>query len=288
MIKLAKGGIEVEILPEIGGGVSRFAFNGRDVLRPTPANPAEANALCSFAMLPFANRIEKGQLRFRGREYRLGRNFGNHPHALHGHGWQTQWDIKYATADEASIVYDYSPGDWPWAYSAEQVFELTDTALEIRAMVRNCSREPMPVSLGFHPYFPKTEATRLISSVNGMWLTDETLIPTERVAATAIIDMGKGIAVAGAPFVDNTFTGWRAPAQIDQPDFGYSVVFEATIECPFFHVFIPVGKDYFAAEPVSSMPNCFNRPESSHETGARSLAPNETFAIGMRLEVRTH
>ena len=63
--------------------------------------------------------------------------------------------------------------------------------------------------------------------------------------------------VSKAPFVDNTFTGWRGAARIEQPELGLAITLEASPECRFFHVFIPPGQDYFCAEPTSAMPNAW-------------------------------
>ena len=63
------------------------------------------------------------------------------------------------------------------------------------------------------------------------------------------------------------------------------VALSASPECTFFHVYIPQNKNFFAAEPVSAMPNSFNRPEPASVTGARMLAPGESFTIEMRLSV---
>jgi aldose 1-epimerase len=144
----------------------------------------------------------------------------------------------------------------------------------------------MPTSLGFHPYFPRTASTRLTASVAGMWKADSTTIPTEHVTGSPLLDLARGALVDKAPFVDNCYTGWHPPARIDQPDSGLTISLDASPECTFFHVYAPVGQNFFCAEPGSAMPNAFNRPEPANVTGVRTLGPGESFSIEMRIAVR--
>jgi len=286
MITLTNGGLELDLAPEIGGAVTRFVFEGKDVLRPAPKGAFTVVDASSFALVPYANRIENGVLHFQGREVRLQRNFVDHPHSLHGDGWQSAWRVASLSRDQATLVHDHAAGDWPWTYSAEQVIALADGGLNMRLTIRNRDVNPMPTSLGFHPHFPRSASTRLTASVAGMWKSDETMIPTEHVAGSPPLDLAHGALVDKAPFVDNCFTGWRSSARIDQPDRGFTISLEASPECTFFHIYIPVGRSFFAAEPVSAMPNAFNRPEPAAVTGMRTLGPGESLSIGMRLALR--
>lgn len=285
MISLARSGLELELTPEIGAGVTRFAFEGRNVLRPAAPGATDVRDMSVFALVPYANRIENGLFKFQGHEYRLHRNMGDHPHPLHGHGWQTAWRISSLSRDRATLAYDHEPSDWPWAYSAEQVIALADGGASFRLTVRSRDAKPMPTSLGFHPYFPRMPRTRLTASVKGMWKCNDTTIPTEHVEGSPLLDLAHGALVDKAPFIDNSHTGWSGLARIDQPDSGLAITLEASPECTFFHVYDPLGETFFCAEPVSAMPNAFNRPEPASVTGARVLAPGESFAIEMRIGV---
>jgi aldose 1-epimerase len=286
MIELARGGVALAILPELGGSVTRFDFEGRPVMRPAPKGATNPLDCCSFPLVPYANRIEHGVLKFEGREYRLPLNFGDHPHALHGHGWQTAWRVETVSKDRASIAFDHAPDAWPWAYTAVQEFGLTSDGARMRMTVRNRDGKPMPISLGFHPYFPRYPGSRLIARVAGMWQSDPTMIPTVHVDGSPLLDLAGGAMISQAPFVDNCFTGWHPPARIEQPEEGLAITLEASAECPFFHVFVPVGMDYFCAEPGTAMPNAFNRPEPAGVTGARVVAPGGSLSIEMRIAVR--
>lgn len=287
MITLGRGSLELDVAPEIGGSVVGLTFENRPVLRPVPRGTTNVLETASFPLVPYANRIENGILKFQGKEYRLPLNFGDHPHSLHGHGWQGAWRVDSLSRDRAALAFDHAADAWPWAYSAEETFALTDDGVVIELSLRNRSDSAMPYSLGLHPYFPRVPGSAITASVDGMWDSDATQIPTRKVAATTLIDLGKTQAVAKAPFVDNTFTGWKGPARITQPELGFEVELSASADCRFFHVFIPQGADFFCAEPTTAMPNAFGRPEGAAETGAGVLAPGATASMQMRLAVRS-
>jgi aldose 1-epimerase len=284
MITLVRGATELDIAPELGGAVTRFEFEHRPVLRSIPQGTTNVLETCCFPLVPFANRIENGVFTFAGRQHRLPLNFGTHPHALHGHGWQAPWRVETLSRDHLSLAFDHAPDAWAWAYSAELDYAMTADGVRIRLSLRSRDDKPMPYCLGLHPYFPRLPGSCVAADVSGMWESDSTQIPTRHVAADTLIDLAKGQAVVKAPFVDHTFTGWKGPARITQPELGMEIAMEASAD--FFHVFIPQGEKYFCAEPTTAMPNAFNRPESASVTGVRVLQPGATEALEMNLAIR--
>jgi aldose 1-epimerase len=53
-------------------------------------------------------------------------------------------------------------------------------------------------------------------------------------------------------------------------------------------VYIPAGRDYFAAEPVTHTTDGFNRAQRGEpDTGTRILAPGESFSCTMQIAVHT-
>jgi aldose 1-epimerase len=285
MITLVRGKFELDIAPEIGGSVTRFVCNDRPVLRPVPQGTANVLDTCMFPLVPYANRIAGGRFEFGGKAYRLPLNFGEHPHSLHGHGWQNSWRVEILSRDRVSLAYDHAPDAWDWAYSSEQVFAMTEDGFEMTLSLRSRDDKPMPYSLGLHPYFPRCPGSKITAAVAGMWCADDTMLPTEHVAAGKLIDLNSGQVVSAAPFVDSTFTGWKGTAVIAQPDLGFEVLLSS--DTKFFHVFIPEGDNFFCAEPTTAMPNAFNRPEPPQVSGAQVLAPGATASVALKLAIRT-
>lgn len=284
MTALAGFGYDVEVLPDVGGAIGRFSFAGKAVLRPAPTGADVGDTGC-FPLIPFANRIAQGCFSFGGHDVHLSPTFAGHPHALHGHGWKNAWTVAEQTDQRLTLRYAHAPDLWPWSYVGEMRFVLSQEGLRVSLAAINTGDEPMPLSLGLHPWFVRTPATVLSASVDGVWLADDTVLPTERVEGTRLLDLGRGAALATTSFVDHCHTGWSGPAIIDQPDLGYRAIL--TANCPFLHIYAPVGADFVCAEPVSAMPDAFNRAPAS-ETGLCVLPPGGRFEIAMRIAVEPY
>lgn len=280
-ITLECGGASVAIEPSIGGSILRYVWRDREVLRSAPAYADGPLQMGFFPLVPFANRIARGAFDWHRRSVALRPNFGDHPHPLHGHGWQNAWRVAGQGRAHALLAFDYAAGDWPWSYGAKLGFSLGERGLRIVLSLTNRSDDGMPASLGFHPYFRRSRQTRLTTAVAGMWQTDKTQIPTTR--AAPILDFAKGAALGGAPLIDHCFTAWDRKALIDQPDDGLRVALGASRDARFLHLFVPQEGDYFCAEPVTAMPDAINRREDASETGLRALAPGATCTVSMTI-----
>jgi aldose 1-epimerase len=284
VISLRNGGAVLDLLPEIGGAVSRFGVDGVDVLRPAAAGAQDVLQTAYFPLVPFANRVANGTFDFAGETIRLPRNFGDHPHALHGEGWQSPWRVETQGATTAQIRFDHAAGAWPWRYAATQTFDLAPQSLRIALAIQNCDPRAMPVSLGFHPYFPRLPRTRLRTDVRGVWLSDETGIPTGRAEAAHFLDLGRGAPLASAPFVDHCHFGWSGEASIEQPDQEREVRLSASPQLDFLHLFVPQSADYFCAEPVSAMPDAVHRPAAIG--GMQVLQSGDSFSAVLTISAR--
>jgi aldose 1-epimerase len=267
----------VEILPALGGALGRFVWDGRDVTRPTPAGTTDALGSGGFPLVPFCNRIRDGRFGFGGRAVALSPNLGDHPHALHGQGWRGAWSVDSASDAEAVLRFDHPPGEWPWAYRAEQRLRLGDDGLRIDLSVTNTGAEPMPAGLGFHPYFPAGGETRLQAGVTGVWMIDADCLPTTHVEGAWRSDWTAGAATAVSELIDNCYTGWNGVATITRA--GATTTVTASPECRWLHVYSPPGADFVCAEPVANRPDPFN----GEDGGIVVLAPGETAAVWMRI-----
>src|SRR5689334_17580141 len=110
-VRLAAGDAALEIAPATGGALAAFSFRGADVLRPTSTAARDEHNVRNHAcypLVPYSNRIAHAQLRFDGRDYALVRNFGDHPHAIHGVGWQQPWRCEASDGASALLSVDYA------------------------------------------------------------------------------------------------------------------------------------------------------------------------------------
>lgn len=287
-LSLCSGDYALSFLPDLGGSLSRLTWRGRDMLRPARAEIVDPFDAASFPLVPYANRIANGVFRFEGQEIRLTPNLESHPHPLHGQAWLAPWRVVEQDEDRARLLFLHDiPDEWPWAYSVEQIIALSADGVRIDLRIANLSQEAMPVSYGFHPYFPKLPGARFITAARGVWLADEDLVPTVPADGSHFLSLEKGVDLATAPFVDHCHTGWRGAATIIQPSQGMSLEMEASPDLGFLHIFTPKAAAFFCLEPVSAMPDAMNRSEPDAVTGLKKIAPGETASAYITLSART-
>lgn len=300
-VTITAGEATVAIVPGVGGSIASFRCRGIDVLRPTSYASRHAGDVRQFAcypLVPYSNRIARATLTFDGRTQRLARNFGDHPHAIHGVGWQRAWTLEAHEAARARLTLDHVPADgdaalaWPWAFRAAQALLLTPVSdgamLTLALTIRNTDSHAFPFGLGWHPFFPRDESTELGFVAKGVWQTDDTCLPTACVAAPPHwrFDPPRTI---GATTLDNVFTGWDGDADIRWPRAGRRVLIEADRSCSHLVVFIPPGANHFAVEPVTHMTDAFNcAARGDSDTGTRYLRPGEAHSCTMRIVATTH
>jgi aldose 1-epimerase len=212
----------------------------------------------------------------------LPRNFGHHPHSLHGVGWQTAWTVAARDAGSATLVHRHPGGAaWPWRYQATQHVALDPRGLTATLTLRNEDEETMPASLGFHPYFPADAAARLRFDAAETWTSDATQLPTHAAPGGLLDAWRHGAPAKRAELVDHCHAGWSGSASLLA---GGRETRIAAAGAGFLHVHSPPGKDFVGIEPVSAMPDAVNRPEPLERTGLRLLAPGEMMTLTMRVE----
>lgn len=287
---LQHGDQTVELAPDVGGAIARYSIIHDDVsvdlMRATSFDTRNVLDFACFPLVPYSSRVREGRFRFEGREIRLPLNFGDHPHSIHGHGWQAPWSVSAVAPDSVTLDYDHVADAWPWAYRARQSFLLDREMLTIELSLTNLSDRSMPAGLGLHPYFPRARKARLRANVSSVWRMNAEVMPLERVPLPADCRLPEGVALRDV-VLDNGFEGWDGRAEITWPELGLGLDLEASPALRRLVVYAPAGQEFFCVEPVSNMTDAFNRAaEGERDTGMRVLAPGEAFAAWMRLTPR--
>ena len=283
-ISLSQHGFQLQLLQELGGSVRSFTLEGQDILfpaaAPSPGNPLET---AGFPLFPFSGRINDAAFRWNGRDITLKGNFAPEPHAIHGQAWLSGWKVDALTDASAHLSFEYQPGDWPWAYKATQAFEILPDGLRVSLSLTNLSDETMPAGLGWHPYFPRGDA-RLSANVSGIWWADAGMIPDTLAALGPDTDLRHDREVDRLR-LDHAFKAQPANVDIIWPSRKLRVSMTSSDELGHLVVFVPVGKDFFCAEPVSHAPDAVNSGHPASVTGLRSLPPGETLRASIFLKV---
>ena len=156
VITLQNRKIKLDLLPEIGGRISSFIYDSFHVLRPIPLiDPKSIHMFKggSFSLVPFSNRIKNGKFNFNKLEYNLIQN--DFPHAIHGHGYLSNWTISEQSNSSAVIIYRHKANKlaWPWSYEITQSIYLNDFSCILELKLINTSNSIMPFGFGIHPFF---------------------------------------------------------------------------------------------------------------------------------------
>ncbi len=278
-MRIGNGHIELEILPERGGGIAQFCVNGTDIFRPLAGAGSSPLVLSNFPLVPFSGRIASGEFAAGNVAVVLPATPSVDPeHAIHGDGWMAAWDVIEHNVAEIRLRYDHPAGAWPWEYRSEQHFQLTATGYRHSISVQNLSDTPMPAGLGLHPYFPRTDAsidtrftTRWAVGANRLATHTEPVAPTHIWFDDTLIDHGFDRSDTGAISIS-----W--PSHI--------LTMTPNADLPHTVIYIPPGEDFFCVEPVSHLANAINMPRCPHPM--RWLATQEKwetsveFAVEMR------
>lgn len=286
-MKLAAGPLELVVSPDVGGSIARLDYvteSGRTpVLRGSDGDlrsPLEAG---NFPLVPYCNRIRNGRFSFRGRDITISRNMESDASPLHGDGWLARWELVSAAKSRAHLVYRHQPGEWPWRYQAEQLFDLDEGGLSLSLSCRNLSDEPMPCGLGQHPYFHCSAETRLDTRVTDAWTIDEKVLPLEKVPAAGRYDLADRL-ICGQD-LDNGFGGWGGTARLETPGLPFRIEVSSP-DARFFQVYSPASGGIAVAEPVSHANAALNEPEEAwEELGLRVLEPGEEMSLSARISV---
>lgn len=171
-----------------GQNLIRVTFDSVDGFRARPG----LNGIPLLA--PFANRLDEPAFYANGKKYTFDLELGNvrGPIPIHGYlSGAKDWKLVEAKADGSAAWVSskldfYRNPQWmkqfPFAHTLQITYRLQDGALEVRTRVENLSVEPMPVAIGFHPYFQLTDSTRddwtVSVGAKSRWLLAQNKIPT--------------------------------------------------------------------------------------------------------------
>lgn len=292
ILRLEAGALSLELAPRAGGAIAAFRRRALPLMREMPGEAvaaSDARAAASYPLVPYSNRIAQGRFAFGGEAHALALNFGDHPHSIHGNGWQRAWTVERATADAATLALEHDPardgaGGWPFAYRAEQDFALDARGLSLTIAIQNRDARPFPAGLGLHPFFPVREGTTLRFAAQRVWLNGPDMLPAAEVAVPRNWNFAAARSPRGAG-LDNCFSGWSGAAELRWEPEGVGL--RMTADPLFGHlvVYTPASGDAVAVEPVSNMNDAVNRMDAVSGHGLRVIAPGERLAGTVRFEV---
>ena len=188
----------VTIVPSVGNIAVEMKVKGHNVLRYPQGSLSEFKARPGATGIPFmgpwANRLDEQAFYANGRRHAFDMGLGNVRGEVPLHGFVTTtnlWRVTSvaATAGNASVTsrleFYRQPAwmrQWPYAHAIDMTYRLADGVLEVATTITNLSAEPMPVAIGFHPYFQLTDSPRddwtISVGARTRWILDARKVPT--------------------------------------------------------------------------------------------------------------
>jgi aldose 1-epimerase len=275
-------------------------------------------------LVPYANRI-RGKVSSDGNEITTsvagqtvqlpanwsGKNPGAEKVSMHGLMLTSKFEGVHqrSTPDASAVSGIFHAGNWNghWPSSTDMSVRvaLSNQAVEFTVTAKNVGKDPLPMGIGWHPYFAIPSGDRKqarlhlpADKVAGMNNYDD-VFPTGEVHPVA---MGDGKYNFTAPdgkalddiFLDDNFqdlkrdaTGSATSTVID-PASKYGIRIRAeSREIRSIQVYSPPDKSFVALEPQFNLPDPYGSEWKNVNTGMVLLKPGESTTWRVRLELFT-
>jgi aldose 1-epimerase len=271
---------EASIIPSLGNIAYELKANGANAFWWPYKSLSDFKAKPGFAgnpfLAPWANRLDEDGFYANGKHYRLNPDLKNvrrdpNGNPIHGFLSYVPWEVTAVGADAGSAwvtskLEFWKHPDWmaqfPFAHNLVMSYRLKDGTLEVHLIVENFSAEPMPLSIGFHPYFevhdaPRDEWTVHVAARQHVVLSDH-LIPTGKFEPSAVPDP---YPLRGGQ-LDDVFNGLirdqdgTAVFWVKGKQQKVSVIYGPKYKVAV--VYAPAGKRFICFEPMTAMTNAMN------------------------------
>lgn len=283
MIELRAGPARALVGPDHGAALAALEVAGLPVLRPlAPGREGDPFAWAMNILAPFSNRVSV-PVEVNGEAVRLAPNLPGEAFPIHGDAFRRSWEVEGAAPD--TLCLHLPAGAFgPLRYAARLTYRLAPDGFEAALVLRNRADCVLPFGGGFHPWFPRSGATRIAFRAAGWWPEDERHLP--RTAAPEPIPALLDYRVPGPlpeGWINAGFDGWTGTAAIRQGPQAVSCTLEARGLATLLLYSPGQSAGFFCLEPVS-------HPVDAHalagHPGLRFLRPGETMALGMSLTWR--
>ena len=288
----AADGVEVSIAPSLGNNAYEMKVHGHAVLWSPYSSPSEFKqkpVLMGVPLLaPWANRLDEDSFWANGRRYTLNAGLDNFRRDQLGqpiHGlvsYSPGWKVVDSGADAQSAwvtsrLEFWRRPDWmaqfPFAHTIQMTHRLSGGALQVTLTVENLSSAPMPLSMGFHPYFAlqDRDAWSLHLPVREHVTLSDRLIPTGEIKPA---EMPDSFPLRGA-HLDDVFTGLvrdaTGRAVFSAANGGRRISVSYGPKYPVAVVFAPPGRNFVCFEPMTGVTDAFNLAHQGKYNGLQTV-----------------
>jgi aldose 1-epimerase len=276
----------VSIAPSAGNLTTEMTVNGHNILGP----------LGIPFLAPWANRLDEQAFYANGKRYALNMDLGNvrGAHPIHGFLSGAVWQVVEAQSDEQSawvtsrLDFLRQP-DWmaqfPFAHTIEMTHRLRDGTLEVSVELHNMSVAPMPVAIGFHPYFRLTDAPRDAWTI-GLGARTEWMLAPDKIPTGETRPIERRFPdPRAAPLrdhdLDHVFAdlirdgSGRAAMSVagtmQRIDVTFGPLYRAAV------VYAPNGRDFICFEPMAGITDALNLAQRGLYSDLQHIPPGGTW-----------
>ncbi len=249
-MELTSGAARVVIRPEAGGRLASVSVAGFDLVVPDNGDPLGWGC---FPMVPWAGRVRHGRFSFAGTHYRLPLDLP--PHAIHGTTYRQAWEVEDAAPDRCRLACPLGDA-WPWPGRAISEVAVDPGGIHLRLVLH--AAEPMPASVGWHPWFRRdlhaAGPLEVVFDATERWERDEEGIPSG-----ALVPAGDRPVLGW----DDCFTGLVADPVLCWPG-GLELTLRSNCDHWVLYDFDPYG---VCVEPQTGPPDALNLGPAIVEPG---------------------
>jgi len=291
----------VSIVPSVGNVAFSMKVNGQELLY-WPFDSVAAfktkPTLSGIPLLaPFANRLDETAFYANGKRYAFDLTLGTVRSPIPIHGFVTstdRWQVieqkTDATAAWATSRLDFSSEpnwlrQWPFPHTIDVTYRLGGGMLEVRARVSNHAADPMPLAIGFHPYFQLTDSPRdewtIAVGARQRWPLSTSKLPTgETEPIERLFGNPQAVSLSDHD-LDDVFSelvrdpSGRATLSVRGRKQAIDVLVGPNYRAAV--IYAPRGRNFICFEPMVAVTNALNLAHKGVYRELQSVAPGETW-----------
>ena len=291
----------VSVAPAVGNMAFSMKVKGHEVLWWPYTSVADFKAKPAMSGIPFlapwANRLDEQAFYANGVRYPFDMTLGNVRGAIPIHGFVTttdKWRVVEAKATSSAawvtsrLEFFREPAwmkQWPFAHAIDMTYRLQEGVLEVTLSIANMSAAPMPVAVGFHPYFQLTDSTRddwtIAVGARTHWKLAPNKVPTGETEPIERVFPNPHEAPLRDYDLDDVFSDLerddkgRATLTVSGKSQRISVQFGGNYRAAV--VWAPKGRPFICFEPMTGITDAVNLAYRGIYRELQSIAPGATW-----------